>query len=245
MQCQYVTSQPDDFSEYELVIAEQTNRVELKIAHFQARFAGCMEMYSDAQTVAKYLEQHERWFCRCAEPIKTESIGNNGYILAVGKYGAFGYNVEPKMAVVLEPPTNGMYHMHSIPLEGEEHLSYQVDYRALMTLDEVSAKKAPSLETAFKKQGMNQLPSVMTKVNWELQMNVMVRFPKFIDKLPWSLVQTTGDRLLSEIVRQISPHLTYKVQQDFHHRLGLPIPDQAGRKFQKIEGFNKGLLKVE
>lgn len=237
MQYQYVTPQPDDFSEHELVTVEQTNRGDLKITHFQAHFEGCMEMYSDAQTVAKYLEQHEGWFCRCAEPMKTEPIGNNGYILAIGKYGAFGYNVEPKMAIILEPPDiDGVYCMHSIPLEGEEHLGYQVDYRALMTLDEVLASQTESgLKSVFKKHGITQCPVVVTKVTWELHMDIMVRFPKFISKLPSSLIQTTGDRLLSEIVRQISPRLTYKVQQDFHHRLSLPIPDQAGRQFQKIE----------
>ncbi|PSF38040.1 transposase [Aphanothece hegewaldii CCALA 016] len=228
MQCQYVTSGPDDFSDSKLI--------ETKIAHFQAHFEGCMEMYSDAQTVAEYLNQHDGWFCRCAEPMKTEPMGNNGYLLAVGKYGAFGHDVEPKMAVVLEPPVDGVYYMHSIPLESEEDLGYQVDYRALMTLDEVKAIKAmSSLESAFRKQGMTQLPDVVTKVTWELHMDVMVRFPKFISKLPWNLVQTTGDRLLSEIVRQISPRLTYKVQQDFHHRLGLPLPNKAGRTFQKID----------
>ncbi|WP_425461531.1 DUF1997 domain-containing protein, partial [Hyella patelloides] len=37
-------------------------------------------------------------------------------------------------------------------------------------------------------------------------------------------MQNTGDRLLAQIVRQISPRLTYKVQQDFHSSKGLPIP---------------------
>lgn len=231
MQCQYVNPNPDDFSEHELSTA-----VDFKIAHFQAHFEGCMEMYSDAQTVAEYLNQHQGWFCRCAEPMKTEPMGDHGYILAVGKYGAFGYDVEPKMAVVLESPVNGVYSMYSIPLEGEEHLGYQVNYQASMSLNEVAANHAaPGLASAFRNQGINQLPDVVTKVTWELHMDVMVKFPKLITRLPWNVVQTTGDRLLSEIIRQISPRLTYKVQQDFHSRLNLPMPVKAGRKFQKIE----------
>jgi hypothetical protein len=237
MQCQYVTPQPDDFSGHELLtVTEATSKAETKVAHFQTHFAGCMEMYSDRQTVADYLEQHEGWFCRCAEPMKTEPLGNNGYVLAVGRYGAFGCDVEPKMAVVLEPPVGGVYLMHSIPLENEPDLGYEVDYHASMLLNEMASESAASgREKAFNQQGLSQIPDVITQVTWELQMDVRVRFPKLIAKLPGTLVQTTGDRLLSEIVRQISPRLTYKVQQDFHSRLGLPMPSKAGRKFQKVE----------
>lgn len=226
MQCHYVNPNPDHFSES----VDST-----KIAHFQAHFEGCMEMYSDAQTVAEYFNQHQGWFCRCAEPMKTEPMGQNGYILTVGKYRALGHDVEPKMAVILEPPVNGVYPMYSIPLEGEEHLGYQIDYQASMALKEVMASQAaPGLENAFKKEGLTQFPEVVTKVTWDLHMNVWVAFPKLITKLPWTLVETTGDRLLSEIIRQVSPRLTYKVQQDFHHRMNLPMPSKAGRKFQKI-----------
>jgi Protein of unknown function (DUF1997) len=238
MQCQYVTPQPDDFSKPELLsTVDHKGEIDLKVGHFQTHFSGCMEMYSDAQTVAEYLDAHEGWFCRCAEPMKTDSLGNNGYILVVGKYGAFGYSIEPKMAVVLEPPTDGIYQMHSIPLDEGDRLGYQVDYRASMKLNEIAIDLAtPGIEKAFKNR---KTPDSITQVIWELHMDVMVRFPNVISKLPWSLVQTTGDRLLTQIVRQVSPHLTYKVQQDFHSRLGLPLPAKAGRKLEKIEGFNE------
>jgi hypothetical protein len=37
-------------------------------------------------------------------------------------------------------------------------------------------------------------------------------------------VQSTGDRLLNQIVRQVSRRLTRKVQEDFHQSLGIELP---------------------
>ncbi|MBP0007255.1 DUF1997 domain-containing protein, partial [Roseofilum sp. Belize Diploria] len=45
------------------------------------------------QTVAKYLDDHQGWFCRCAAPMKVRPISKNGYALIIGQFGAFGYNV--------------------------------------------------------------------------------------------------------------------------------------------------------
>ncbi|MDY7014297.1 MAG: DUF1997 domain-containing protein, partial [Cyanobacteriota bacterium] len=66
----------------------------------------------------------------------------------------------------------------------------------------------------------------------QLQLKVTVNFPKFIYKLPPSLIQSTGDRLLAQIVRQISPRLTYKVQKDFHRSLDLPLPPKQSRTLE-------------
>jgi len=59
---------------------------------------------------------------------------------------------------------------------------------------------------------------------------VMVQFPRFIHALPMSLIETTGDRLLNQIVRQVSRRLTHKVQEDFHTSANLPFPKKH-RKF--------------
>jgi hypothetical protein len=63
----------------------------------------------------------------------------------------------------------------------------------------------------------------ITIVEWQLDLTVYIHFPKFIQRLPKSMVQTTGDRLLNQIVRQVSRRLTHKVQEDFHKSLGLPL----------------------
>ena len=240
MQCQWhnnTSKNPADesFSHLE-AYPSSPDSLEANPVHFRTRFSGYMEMYSDAQTVTNYLDAHQGWFCRCAAPMKTQTIGHNGYILTVGRFGSFGYDVEPKLAVVLNPAENGVYWMHSIPIPNEPYLGYEVDYQASMTVREIPLKLAGmGLEKAFKQQNITQLPQTITKVEWQLKMDVAVQFPKFIHKLPLSMIQKTGDRLLTQIVRQISPRLTYKVQQDFHTGHHLPIPPKTSRHLEKLE----------
>jgi len=208
---------------------------EAKAIHFQTHFEGSMEMYSDGDTVANYLQSHEGWFCRCAQPMKVEPYTENGYILTVGRFGALGFDVEPKIAVVLEPPQDGQYFMHTIPLPDPTFLGYEVDYQAVMTLSEISREEAGAgLEKVYRKQGIKELPEKITKVQWQLNMDVAVFFPKYIHKLPQSLIRKTGDRLLAEIIRQVSPRLTFKVQQDFHEGMKLPLPPKSSRHFQRV-----------
>jgi hypothetical protein len=206
---------------------------ETKAFLFEAYFAGCMDMYSDADTVADYLDDHEDWFCRCAQPMRVEPLGDNGYSLTVGNFGSFGYEVEPKIGVVLNPPVDRVYTMHTIPLPNYESVGYEVNYQAMMELKEVSQ------EVVVGSSSVSQpitacLPPKITQVTWQLELAVKVIFPKFIYKLPSSLIQGTGDRLLGQIVRQVSPRLTYKVQQDFHDRLSLPLPPKSGRRLEKV-----------
>ena len=238
MQCQWLNNHPNQVSEVSLGHLENQQVAEPLVetpVHFRTRFAGYMEMYSDGDTVANYLNAHQGWFCRCAAPMKTEAIGNNGYILTVGRFGSFGYEVEPKMAVVLEPAVNGVYEMHSIPIPNEPFLGYEVDYQASMTIKEIpSHLGSPGLAKVFKKENKQQVPEIITKVEWNLAMDVAVQFPKFIHKLPLPMIQKTGDRLLTQIVRQISPRLTYKVQEDFHKGHNLPVPPKDSRHLEKI-----------
>lgn len=201
---------------------------------FQASFVGCMDMYSDIDTVADYLNAHEGWFCRCARPMKVEPLGNNGYILVIGRFGSLGFQVEPKMAVVLEPPVDRVYNMHTIPVPDLDTLNYDVNYQASMKLEASDPERDVRLKASFLKQRI-PLPESSTKVNWTLNLAVNVKFPKFINKFSPSLVQSSGDRLIAQIVRQVSPRLTYKVQQDFHTRLDLPVPPKSSMTLEQVE----------
>ena len=72
--------------------------------------------------------------------------------------------------------------------------------------------------------------SEITRVEWELDLIVNLHFPKFIQRLPKSLIQSTGDRLLNQIVRQVSRRLTRTVQEDFHQSLGISFPGHSQKK---------------
>ena len=205
---------------------------------FEVSFLGRMDMYSDADTVAEYLNAHEGWFCRCAQPMKVDPLGRNGYVLTMGKYGSFGYEVEPKMGVILHPPVDRVYQMHTISIPDYNSPGYNVNYQAAMELKEVEVEARQQTKGGlFSRQLI--MPSIITQVNWNLDLLVEVEFPQFIHKLSSSLIQSTGDRLLAQIVRQVSPRLTYKVQQDFHQSHDLPMPPKSSRHLEKIDKIER------
>ena len=200
---------------------------------FQTRFAGIMEMYSDLQTVSEYLNNHQGWFVRCAEPMKVIPFGDNGYTLTIGNYGAFGYNLEPQMTVILEQPKLQGYSMYSVPNSQLSDPSYEVSYRSNLDIQSVPVSQASKgIEKVYRKHGIKILPEHITQINWQLDLSVNIQFPVFIHRLPMSMIKSTGNSLLKQIVKQISPRLSYKVQKDFHTRLDLPIPPASSRTCQ-------------
>ncbi|MEH2046947.1 DUF1997 domain-containing protein [Nostoc sp.] len=185
------------------------------LTKFYGRYQDFMEMAAPVEKVAEYLNAHASWFSRCAEPMKVQSLGENGYALTIGRFGSFGYEVEPKIGLELLPPEEGIYRIHTIPIPDYQPPGYDVDYRASLQLI-----------------GNDACSSIgeMTKVEWELDLIVYLHFPRFIQRLPKSIIQSTGDRLLNQIVRQVSRRLTRKVQEDFHKSLEIPFPANSKQK---------------
>ncbi|MBD2208644.1 DUF1997 domain-containing protein [Nostoc linckia FACHB-104] len=177
---------------------------------FYGSYSDCMEMYAPAAMVAEYLNTHSSWFSRCAEPMKVQPLGENGYALIIGRFGSFGYEVEPKIGLELLPADAGVYRIRTIPIPDYQSPGYDVDYRASLQLVENVSEATGNF-------------AEVTRVEWELDLVVELHFPKFIQRLPKSLIQSTGDRVLNQIVRQVSRRLTRKVQEDFHQSLGIPF----------------------
>ncbi|GAB4160357.1 MAG: hypothetical protein Fur0046_39490 [Cyanobacteria bacterium J069] len=188
--------------------------------HFRGHYASCMEMLADAQTVVAYLDDHRTWFRRCAQPMDAAPLGENGYALTIGRFGAFGYEVEPKIGLDLLPQDqSGFYRIETIEIPGYVAPGYEVDFQAALHMVEPdeAAQLAPASEP------------VLTRVEWELDLTVAIQFPRFIHALPKSLVEKTGDRLLNQIVRQVSRRLTHKVQDDFHSSHGIAFSPKRKR----------------
>lgn len=192
---------------------------------FEGHYIGQMEMMADPATVARYLDVHQEWFKRCAHPMEVESISQDGYALVIGRFAALGYEVEPKVGLHLMPQNQGIYRIETIPVPGYTPPGYDVDFRAALELTEAPAE-IPTAEVA-------------THVAWELNLTVKIHFPRFIHALPSSLVKVSGDRLLNQIVRQVSKRLTRKVQEDFHKSLNLPLP-QSYQRHNFWTGWGKG-----
>ncbi|MFM6620334.1 MAG: DUF1997 domain-containing protein [Dolichospermum sp.] len=163
---------------------------------FYGSYQDSMEIYASIEQVEAYFNNHASWFSRCAEPMKVNALSENSYALVVGKFGAFGYDVEPKIGLQLSTPQNREYHIRTIPLPNYQAPGYEVDYKSLTRLID----------------GVDGI----TRVEWELDLVVELHFPKFIQRLPHALIQSTGNRILNQIVHQISRRLTRQVKQDFY-----------------------------
>lgn len=190
---------------------------------FRTKFVGCMEMHADAQIVAQYFDAHEGWFRRCAQPMKADPIGQTGYALTIGRFGSFGYQVEPKVGLDLLPQEEGVYRIKTIPVPDYTPPGYEVDFQAVQILVEVPATEE------------NAYSTTLTRVEWNLDLSVGINFPKFIRALPLATIQSTGERVLAQIVKQVSRRLTYKVQEDFHTSLS----KEALAYFKKKYAQNK------
>lgn len=193
-----------------------------RVRCYGSTFADLMEMRAQPATVAGYLDRHEGWFRRCAAPMKVESLGRSGYVLTLGRYGNFGFEVEPTIGLELLPQSEGVYRIVTVPrqpTEGDLSDLYDVDFNASLRLEEAPAD-ADTGEAA-----------ACTMVRWELDLKVWIRLPGMITILPEGLVQTSGDHLLRQIVRQISRKLTWKVQEDFHASHGLFCPPRRRAQF--------------
>ena len=184
---------------------------------YSSRFSDAMEMLSPATTVASYLDHHQAWFQRCATPMTVHAIDQQSYALTLGQFGNFGFEVEPTIALRLLPQQNQIYRIETVrmaphSLDLRDH--YDVDFQASMQLLPGEDNNAN-----------------ITSVQWDLDLSVWVRLPRVVTMLPEQLVQSSGDHLLRQIVRQISRRLTWKVQEDFHAAHGLQCPKRRRAAF--------------
>ena len=80
-----------------------------RVHRYASAFADLMEMRAPASVVAAYLDCHEGWFRRCAAPMAVAPLGINGYVLTLGRFGNFGFEVEPTIGLELLPQDEGIY----------------------------------------------------------------------------------------------------------------------------------------
>jgi hypothetical protein len=150
-------------------------------------------------------------------------LGNNGYSLTLGRFGNFGFEVEPTIGLELLPQDRGVYRIATVASEQPEtplERLYDVEFNASLKLQE-------QLNPEDEIDGS----SLGTAVLWDLDLKVWIQIPGVIALLPEALVQTSGDHLLRQIVRQISRRLTWKVQEDFHASHGLKCPPRRRAQF--------------
>ena len=178
-----------------------------------------MEMQANPETIATYLDQHQGWFCRCASPMEVEALDPQAYALTLGRFGNFGFEVEPTIGLRLLPRQERSYAIETVAVPDHDPALaklYDVDFQANLSLVDLPENSAE----------LDQ-----TWVNWTLDLTVWIALPRVITMLPNGLVQSSGDHLLRQIVRQISRRLTWKVQEDFHSTHALTCPPRRRAAF--------------
>ncbi|HIK44655.1 MAG TPA: DUF1997 domain-containing protein [Leptolyngbyaceae cyanobacterium M65_K2018_010] len=137
--------------------------------------------------------------------------------LVVGHFSVLGYEVEPKVGLYLSPLAHQVYRIDTVPIPGYTPPGYDVDFQAVLHLLEGS------------QAGSTTAP--LTQVDWQLSLKVKIHKPRFLNALPHSLIKGSGDRLLNQVVRQVSKRLTRRVQEDFHTSCDLPLPQSYHRHY--------------
>lgn len=195
---------------------------------FRLHYEDKVHLYAPRGIVADYLTKHSDWFPRCAAPMKVSPLDANSYDLLIGRYGAFKFELEVRIGLELIPPdSSGVYRIGTIRLPNYSPPGYQVDFQGDFILREVPTDCAIRLEVLSKE--MPDLPPIITRWEWQLDLEVAIQFPQFIRAMPESMIHNTGDRLLRQIVREVSRRLASRVQADFHHTLGIvPLAEGEG-----------------
>ncbi|MFQ3679437.1 MAG: DUF1997 domain-containing protein [Pseudanabaenaceae cyanobacterium] len=181
-----------------------------------------MDLLTDRATAIAYLDDHPRWFRRCAKPLRAEPIGTTGYALGVGRVGAFGFYVEPQVGLDLLPQENGVYRIRTVPVPGMTDPGYKVDFNAEMDLQE----KATPADLA-------DLAPHLTAIEWTLDLAVSLSFPDSILRRSEGWILRTGNAVLAAVVKRVSMMLTAKVQADFHQSVGLAVPPKMLKRLRE------------
>jgi hypothetical protein len=203
---------------------------DVRVRRYASSFADLMEMRAPASVVGAYLDQHQGWFRRCAAPMTVTALERNGYVLTLGRFGNFGFEVEPTIGLELLPQADGIYRIQTVPVaDADAALAalYDVEFNASLRLDEADGQQLGPEISAEEVDGL----MAHTLVRWDLDLAVWIKLPAMVTILPEGLVQSSGDHLLRQIVRQVSRKLTWKVQEDFHASHGIPCPPRRRARF--------------
>ena len=104
---------------------------------YRSTFTDEMEMLAPTPRVASYMNRHQSWFEHCAKPMQALALDHQSYALTLGRFGNFGFEVEPTISLRLLPEDKQMYRIETVrpvpqSLATRDH--YDVDFQASMQL---------------------------------------------------------------------------------------------------------------
>jgi len=170
----------------------------------QAGRRGQVDLETDRETLACYLRGHGQWIQRCFQPLRVEPLSAETYRLQFFRMGGLGFELEPSFGIKIWPEEDYLFRLTSIELPGDAALPYRVDCQASFRLEELPGSSAT------------------TRVHWDLQLNIRLHLPKFLQVLPRKLVQKVGSQVVQQVTRSLSNRFTHNVCSDFYRSVGRP-----------------------
>ena len=134
--------------------------VDPQVRCYRSHFSDRMEMQANPETIATYLDQHQGWFRRGASPMEVEALDPQAYALTLGRFGNFGFEVEPTIGLRLLPRQERSYAIETVALPDHDPALaklYDVDFQANLSLVDLPENRAE----------LDQ-----TWVNWTLDLTV-------------------------------------------------------------------------
>ncbi len=181
---------------------------------------GRVDLQTDRFTLAHYLHHHAEWIERCFKPLKVFPLSPETYKLQFFRIGGLGFELEPCFGIKIWPEQNSVFRLSSIELPEEEGLPYSVDCLSYFRLEELDPEP---------------LQEPLTRVHWDLKLDIWMQLPGFLQALPYSLVYRVGARVVNQVTRSMSDRLTHNVCTDFYRSV-----NKRGHRYKIIDTTPKG-----
>lgn len=189
---------------------------------------GQVDLETDLSTLAEYLHAHPQWIQRCFKPLKVFPLSEETYKLQFFRIGGLGFELEPCFGVKIWPEQGNIFWLSSIDLPEEEGLPYTVDCLSYFRLEELD----PAQHHNGRKPASNE---PLTRVHWDLKLDIWMQLPGFLQALPYTLVYRVGAQVVHQVTRSMSDRLTHNVCNDFYRSVG-----KKGRRYKIIDTTPKG-----
>lgn len=197
-----------------------TETIDKRSVRILAGRQGRVDLETDRLTLAHYLHDHAEWIERCFKPLKVFPLSPETYKLQFFRIGGLGFELEPCFGVKIWPEQDSVFWLSSIDLPEEEGLPYSVDCLSYFRLEELD---------------LDSHHGPLTRVHWDLKLDIWMQLPGFLQALPYPLVYRVGARVVNQVTRSMSDRLTHNVCTDFYRSV-----HKRGRRYKIIDTTPKG-----
>lgn len=196
----------DDQDDQEILQSQHLAKAHLEL---KTTRRGQVDLETDRETLAHYLRGHSQWIQHCFRPLQVEALSADSYKLQFFRMGGLGFELEPCFGVKIWPDENYVFRLTSIELPGDAAMPYRVNCQAVFRLEEL--RGSPE----------GEYPQT-TRVHWDLNLEIKLSLPGFLQILPHNLVQQVANQVVQQVTRSMSDRLTHNICSDFYRSIERP-----------------------